>query len=85
LNNYNEKHKIESPILEDKELHKKHKSLKERHETVELNIDPSKTFNQDSVLLKWVQAHLKKSDCPKQINNLGADLSDSVGLIYLLN
>lgn len=54
-------------------------------EKVDIIVDPSRPFNQDLVLLNWINAHLKNSECPKKINNLGKDLTDSVGLIYLLN
>lgn len=50
-----------------------------------LDDEPNEAFNQDDVLLRWVLAVLKHSGCPKKITNLGPDLSDSVGLLYLLH
>ena len=52
----------------------------------DVTIEPgSPAFNQDTILLKWVQSQLKDTKCPKQVTNLGADLNDSVAMLYLLN
>ena len=35
--------------------------------------------------MAWVQEKLDIIKCPKKISNLGSDLSDSIGFVYLLN
>ena len=39
----------------------------------------------ETILIRWVNFHLKKSGIERRINNLGGDLKDSVALTYVLN
>ena len=39
----------------------------------------------ETILIRWVNYHLKKSGVERRINDLGGDLKDSVALTYVLN
>lgn len=39
----------------------------------------------EQILIRWVNYHLRKQGQSRQITNLGADLKDSIALIYVLN
>ena len=39
----------------------------------------------ETILIRWVNYHLKKSGVERRISDLGGDLKDSVALTYVLN
>lgn len=39
----------------------------------------------ETILIRWINFHLKKQGVDRKINNLGGDLKDSVALIHVLN
>ena len=39
----------------------------------------------EAILIRWINFHLKKQGIDRKVNNLGADLKDSVALIHVLN
>lgn len=39
----------------------------------------------ETILIRWVNYHLRKAGQERQVKNLGSDLKDSVALLYVLN
>jgi plastin-1 len=39
----------------------------------------------ETILLRWINYHLKKQGQDRRVNNLGGDLKDSIALTYVLN
>lgn len=39
----------------------------------------------EAILIRWINYHLKKAGSDRKVTNLGADLKDSVALLYVLN
>lgn len=39
----------------------------------------------ETILIRWINYHLKKKEQERKVKNLGADLKDSIPLIYVLN
>lgn len=42
-------------------------------------------LNPETILIRWINYHLKQAGQEKRIKNLGKDLSDSVALFHVLN
>jgi len=38
----------------------------------------------DTILIRWINYHLKKAGQTMKVTNLGSDLTDSTALLYLL-
>lgn len=39
----------------------------------------------ETILIRWINYHLKKQGVERRVNNLGSDLKDSEALLYVLN
>lgn len=39
----------------------------------------------ETILIRWINFHLKKQNVDRRVNNLGGDLKDSQALLYVLN
>jgi len=39
----------------------------------------------ETILIRWINYHLKKQGVERRVHNLGGDLKDSKALIYVLN
>lgn len=39
----------------------------------------------ETILIRWINFHLKKQGVERRVNNLGSDLKDSQALLYVLN
>jgi plastin-1 len=39
----------------------------------------------ETILIRWINYHLRKQKIDRKVNNLGGDLKDSQALIYVLN
>mmetsp|Transcript_38930 Transcript_38930/g.59164 ORF Transcript_38930/g.59164 Transcript_38930/m.59164 type:complete len:553 (-) Transcript_38930:25-1683(-) len=65
-------------------------SLKDTPEIMRLAEDGEdlaalKKLSPETILIRWINYHLKKAGVDRQVKNLGKDLSDSVALFHVLN
>jgi len=83
LNNEQTENSAQIGLLSDIDLrnHPGLVALLEDGETIEdlMKLSP------EQILIRWVNYHLARSNCGRQINNFTSDIKDSVAYIHLLH
>lgn len=49
------------------------------------SVDTLMKLTPEQILIRWVNSHLSRSPCQRQVSNFTTDIKDSVVYIHLLN